>query len=145
MISNRNLDPDPDPPDLKNFNFTLHYTTSYLRIDTGSNGFSHETSDPCSSGCKSLSEHMMRLETFKKAGLSSHESDDANHFIKVNLYELSSCTILKVTTDTSVADLMGTILDKVEITVDDQKYYTLVLVITGISDSSKRLGLGLGS
>lgn len=74
-----------------------------------------------------------------KNEIRTSEKDDRVKFISISLYDtLSSCTILRVTADTNVDDLMTTILSKVEILPNDYKYYTLVLVISGISELPDR-------
>jgi hypothetical protein len=64
---------------------------------------------------------------------------EPTEFINVSLYDtLSSSTILKVTSETVASDLIETIFRKVEVSVDDQKYFKLVFVVTGLRDSIKR-------
>lgn len=64
---------------------------------------------------------------------------EPTEFINVSLYDtLSSSTILKVTSETIASDLTETIFKKVEVSVDDQKYFKLVFVVTGLRDSIKR-------
>jgi hypothetical protein len=75
----------------------------------------------------------MRIEN------GTSEKDDRVKFISISLYDtLSSCTILRVTSETNVDFLLTTILNKVEILPNDYKYYNLVLVISGISELPDR-------
>ena len=67
------------------------------------------------------------------------DNHEPTEFINVSLYDtLSSSTILRVTSETVTSDLIETIFKKVEIPVDDQKYFNLVFVVTGLRDSIKR-------
>lgn len=64
---------------------------------------------------------------------------EPTEFINVSLYDtLCSSTILKVTSETVTSDLIETIFKKVEVSVDDQKYFKLVFVVTGLRNSVKR-------
>jgi hypothetical protein len=64
---------------------------------------------------------------------------EPTEFINVSLYDtLSSSTILKVTSETVTSELIETIFKKIDVSVDDQKYFKLVFVVTGLRDSIKR-------
>ena len=67
----------------------------------------------------------------------SLEADDSADFININLYDTrSSSTILKVAAYTITKDLIDTIFNKVETPLEEQKYFSLVVVLTGSTDSS---------
>ena len=67
----------------------------------------------------------------------SVEVDDSANFININLYDTrSSSTILKVAAYTVANDLIDTIFNKVETPLEEQKYHSLVIVVTGSNESS---------
>ena len=68
------------------------------------------------------------------------DQDDGTHFIKVSLYDTKfTSTILKTAMDTVTSYLVEAIVNKVEITVDDQKFYKLVLVVMSLSNCTKQV------
>ena len=71
--------------------------------------------------------------------IKEFDADDGTQFIKVSLYDTKfSSTVLKANADTTTACLIEAINNKIEIAVEDRKYFNLVLVVTGQSDYSDR-------
>lgn len=67
------------------------------------------------------------------------DQDDGTQFIKVDLYDTSfTSTILRTAVDTTTGHLVDAIINKIEISADDQKYHKLVLVVTSVNDNSKK-------
>ena len=67
----------------------------------------------------------------------SVEVDDSTNFINISLYDTrSSSTILKVAAYTIASDLIDTIFNKVQTPLEEQKYLSLVIVVTGSTESS---------
>ena len=67
----------------------------------------------------------------------SVEVDDSTNFINISLYDTrSSSTILKVAAYTIATDIIDTIFNKVQTPSEEQKYLSLVIVVTGSTESS---------
>ena len=66
-------------------------------------------------------------------------NDESEQFIEVALYDTQfTSTVLRVTSITLTSDLIEVIVGKTDIIPDEQPFFTLVLVVTGINDSKYR-------
>jgi hypothetical protein len=65
----------------------------------------------------------------KKTG--STDDDDLTHLINVNIYDThSSSTILKIYSNTMANDICKAIANKIDLSPEDAKFHSLVLVLT---------------
>ena len=71
--------------------------------------------------------------------IKEFDQDDGTSFINVSLYDTKfTSTILKTAIDTVTSHLVEAIVNKIEITVEDQKYYKLVLVVLCLSNCTEQ-------